>query len=92
MSLLNLVSFIKRGKNRKKVFMALDKPIMPSELVLKIYGKSSNTYFNLVSRALKELKNKRLVKVVNPKERTGRLYKKTEKGLKVLEELEKIEK
>ena len=91
MSLLDLVSFAKRGKNRKKVFIALDKPMMPSELVLKIYGKSSNTYFNLVSRALSELKNKKLVKVVNPKERTGRLYKKTEKGLKVLKELEEIE-
>jgi len=89
MSLLNLVSFIKRGKNRKKVFIALDKPMMPSELVLKIYGKSSNTYFNLVSRALTELKNKKLVRVVNPKERTGRMYKKTEKGLKVSKELEK---
>lgn len=91
MRLLDFISFVKRGKNRKKVFLALDRPMMPSELVIKIYGKSSNTYFNLVSRALSELKSKRLVDVVNPKERTGRLYKKTEKGLKVLKELQEIE-
>ena len=83
MSLLDLVSFAKRGKNRKKVFMALDKPMMPSELVLKIYGKNSNTYFNLVSRALSELKNKKLVTVANPKEKTGRIYTKTSLGKKV---------
>ena len=34
----------------------LDKPMMPSELVMKIYKSNSNTYFNLVSRALSELK------------------------------------
>ena len=39
MELLKAVSFIKRGKNHKKVFLALDKPMMPSELVLKIYPK-----------------------------------------------------
>ena len=86
MSLLDLVFFVKRGKNRKKVFIALDKPMMPSELTIKIYGKSSNTYFNLISRALSELKNKKLVVVVNPKEKTGRIYKKTRLGLKVLKE------
>ena len=92
MALLDLISFVKRGKNRKKVFIALDRPMMPSELTIKIYGKSSNTYFNLVSRALSELKNKKLVAVVNPKEKTGRIYKKTKLGLKVLKELEEIEK
>lgn len=83
MRLLDFVSFVKRGKNRKKVFLALDKPMMPSELVLKIYGKSSNTYFNLVSRALSELKGKKLVDIVNPRQRTGRIYKKTIVGKQV---------
>ena len=87
MRLIDFVSFVKRGKNRKKVFLALDKPMMPSELMLKIYGRSSSTYFNLVSRALSELKNKKLIAVVNPKEKTGRIYKKTRLGEKVEEEL-----
>jgi predicted transcriptional regulator len=87
MELLNAVGFIKRGKNRKKVFMNLDKPMMPSELVMKIYNSNSNTFFNLVSRALSELKEKELVEVVNPKERTGRIYRRTKEGKKVSKEI-----
>ena len=66
MELLKAIGFIKRGKNRRKIFANLDKPMMPSELVIKIYKKSSNTYFNLVSRALSELKKKKLVEVIIP--------------------------
>lgn len=87
MELLKAVSIVKRGKNRKKVFLALDKPMMPSELVIKIYGKSSNTYFNIVSRALTELKEKELVEIVNPEDRTGRIYQRTKIGDKVIKSL-----
>ena len=83
MNLLSLVSFIKRGKNRKQVFIALDKSMMPSELVLKIYGKQSNTYFTIISRALTELKGKELSEIINPKEKTGRIYQKTKLGMKL---------
>jgi len=87
MELLKAIGFIKRGKNRKEIFMNLDKPMIPSELVMKIYKSNSNTYFNLVSRALSELKEKRLVEVVNLKDRTGRICKRTKKGEKVAKEL-----
>lgn len=91
MTLFNLVSFVKRGKNRKKVFDALDKPMMPSELMMKIYNKNSNTYFNLVSRALSELKKKNIVKVVNPTDKTGRIYQKTKLGNILTKKLKEIE-
>lgn len=91
MTLLNLVSFVKRGKNRHKVFLALDKPMMPSELVNKMYGTNSSTYFNLVSRALSELKEKKLVEVLNPKEKTGRIYQKTKLGNDVTKRLKELE-
>ena len=87
MDLLKAISFIKRGKNRKEVFINLDKPMMPSELVMKIYKSKSNTYFNLVSRALSELKEKKLVEVINPEDRTGRIYRRTKKGEMVAKEL-----
>lgn len=87
MELLKTIGFIKRGKNRKEVFINLDKPMMPSELVIKIYKSKSNTYFNLVSRALAELKERKLVEVVNPKDRTGRIYRKTKEGEKVAKKL-----
>lgn len=91
MTLLNLVSFVKRGKNRCKVFLALSKPMMPSEVVKKMHGTNSNTYFNLVSRALAELKEKKLVEVLNPKEKTGRIYQKTKLGNKVTKRLKELE-
>jgi hypothetical protein len=87
MELLKVIGFIKRGKNRKEVFVNLNKPMIPSELVMKIYKKNSNTYFNLVSRALSELRGKKLVEVVNPKERTGRIYRRTKLGKRVVKEL-----
>ena len=87
MELLKAIGFVKRGKNRKEVFINLDKPMIPSELVMKIYKSNSNTYFNLVSRALSELKDKKLVEVVNPEDRTGRIYKRTKEGEKVAKEL-----
>lgn len=89
MELLKAVGFVKRGKNRKNIFINLNKPLMPSELVIKIYKKSSNTYFNIVSRALAELKVKKLIEVVNPKDRTGRIYRRTKEGEKVAKELSK---
>ena len=87
MELLSEIGFVKRGKNRKIVFEKLDAPMMPSELVIKIWGKSSNTYFNLVSRALSELREKKLVEVINPDERTGRIYRRTKLGERVIKKL-----
>ncbi|MFA5070853.1 MAG: hypothetical protein WC511_00600 [Candidatus Pacearchaeota archaeon] len=66
--------------------MNLNKPMMPSELVIKIYKSNSNTYFNLVSRALSELKDKKLVEVINPEDKTGRIYKRTKEGEKIAKE------
>ncbi len=76
---------VKRGSNRLKVFLALEDNMMPSDLVRNIYGKYSVTSFNIVSRALKELTELKLVKVLNPDEKTGRIYVLTEKGRKVKE-------
>lgn len=91
MSLLDSVSYVKRGKNRKLVFEALDKPAMPSELTKKIFGKISNTHFNIVSRALSELTEAKLVEIVNPRAKTGRFYKKTNLGKKVENRIKELE-
>jgi len=83
MDVLSLVGFVKRGKNRQIVFLALDKPMIPSEIMRKIYNKTSNTYFNLVSRALGDLKNKKLIEIINPNDKTGRIYRKTKLGKEI---------
>ena len=92
MKLLKEIGFIKRGKNRKIVFINLTNPMMPSELVIKIYKKNSNTYFNLVSRALSELRSHELVEVINPDERTGRIYQRTKFGEEIIKELNNLKK
>lgn len=83
----DLISKVRRAKNRKRVFLAIDRPVMPSELTTKIYGKPSTTYLNTVSRALGELLRDGLVKVKNPRARTGRLYELTKKGKRVKKEV-----
>ena len=92
MLLLEMVGFIKRVKNREKIFTILDKPLMPSEITKKIYGKFSNTYFNIVSRSLSELKDKGLIEVINPNEKTGRIYQKTQLGKQVERKLNLLKK
>jgi len=90
MSLLEVIGFVKRGKNRQKVFLSLNKPKIPSEIVKIIYGKANNTYFNLVSRALGELRTKKLIEVVNPQEKTGRIYQRTKFGNEVEKKLREL--
>ncbi len=85
---VELISYIKRGKNRKKIFMVMESnSIMPSEISTKIYGSASNANFTLVSRALSELTEKNLVEIINPEEKTGRLYKLTTKGKKIKDKI-----
>jgi len=81
---LLIIAFkIKRAKNRETVFMNLEEPIMPSELVKKIHGKVSHTHFAIVSKALVELAKLKVIRVVNPKEKRGRIYEQTALGKKV---------
>ncbi|MEK6907405.1 MAG: hypothetical protein AABW45_02660 [Nanoarchaeota archaeon] len=84
-----IISKIKRAKNRLKILKSIpyDKPFLPSELVKIIYGKSSGTYFTIISRALGELNKLKLVKVLNDKEKIGRLYKITKKGKEIIKTL-----
>ena len=83
----NTIHLREKETNRKNVFLLLDKPLSPSELVLKIHGKNSNTYFNIVSRGLSELKEKGLVEIVNPEDRTGRIYQRTNFGEKIFKQV-----
>ncbi len=79
----SLLSWVKRGKNRKSVLLSIEGKMLPSEIMRKTFGKGGNTNFNLTSRALSELENKRLIKILNHKEKTGRLYTLTNIGLNI---------
>lgn len=79
----NKLSFVKRSKYRKKVLQALSEPSMPSELADELDLHQSH-----VSRALIELKDKDLVEVLNPEDKQGRLYSKTEEGEEIRDKLD----
>ena len=81
MSEIDSAGFILRSKYRTQVFSKISKKlIMPSQI-----EKEVDLRFTHVTRELKHLKDKELVECINPKERTGRLYRLTNKGMKLKE-------
>jgi DNA-binding transcriptional ArsR family regulator len=81
---LQIISWLKRGKMRLFVFENIKDKTLPSEIVEKLSkGKlKSQSYYAQVSRALAELESAKLIKCLNPKEKTGRLYVKINKSEK----------
>lgn len=77
-------SWILRGKQRKKIMNILDKPKIPTQI-----KNDSGLSLNNVSDVLREFRKKGLAKCLNPKDKTGRLYKLTFKGRRVRELMEK---
>jgi DNA-binding transcriptional regulator GbsR (MarR family) len=63
------LGFIKAGKVRNAVYESVETPKTVSEVAQEHFIPPSQ-----VSRALKELLDRRIVKVLNPKARKGRLY------------------
>jgi len=79
---LEQAGFIIRSTYRKRVFLLLDKPLRPSEIASKL-----NIRLTHITRELRALKSKKLIKCLNPKERVGRLYHLTKKGNKLKKDM-----
>jgi len=75
----DLVSFVGRGKIRKKILKNLSEPRTPTQLSSKI-----GTHRSTISRAMLSLEDKGLLKCLTPNEKLGRYYSITETGKKVL--------
>ena len=69
------LSWIKRGKQRRDIIMHIGDKETPTEIANK-----SNYSLNHTSRILNEFRRHGLVKLLNPKEKTGRLYELSETG------------
>lgn len=80
-------SFVIRGRTRKRIFLALENPMTPSKIAGEL--KLSTTH---VSRALKELSDKGLVKCLTPAEKFGRIYHLTGAGRNLLDVFKRMEK
>jgi|TARA_Y100000310_G_scaffold339521_1_gene432441 DNA-binding MarR family transcriptional regulator len=64
--------------------------ISKDEVISAQIEKETKMYKSHVSRTLKELRKKKLIKCMNPKDRNFKFYKITNLGKKVLEEILKI--
>lgn len=83
----DITAFIVRSSYRKKVFLELSKPQRPSQI-----AKALDLRLTHITRALRELKQRDLVKCLNPKETMGRYYQLTSKGENVLKEVKNLDK
>ncbi len=80
----SLISFVSRGRTRKRVLRNLLEPHTPTEL-----SRIINTHRSTTSRAILALEKKGLVKCITPKENMGRFYTLTKKGKEILKKLKK---
>ena len=81
------ISFIVRGKHRKTILKLLDNPKTPTQI-----KNETKLHFNTVSRTLVELEKKGVVKCLTPKQKLSRFYQITNKGMKLLGNLTKVQK
>ena len=77
--MLNLISYVSRGKIRSAILNILDKPMTPTQIAHRLKNHRST-----ISRTLLQIENKGLVNCLTPKEKTGRLYTITKKGKNTL--------
>ena len=78
------IEFIKMSKNREKVLKSLKgETLNPTEI-----SKKTGVHRNNVSRTLSQLKEKDLVRILNPETKRGRLYELTKDGERVLDLME----
>jgi len=84
--LYSLISFIEMSEHRTKITEFLqeqDEPKTPTDI-----ARSTEIHRNHVSNQLNRMKEKDLVKVLNPDSPRNRYYRLTEKGEQILSELD----
>lgn len=78
------VKYVNKSTYRVKVLKSLkDDAKIPKEI-----AEDSGILPNHISNVLRQLKEKDIVECLNPEVRKGRLYRLSETGLKVLDELD----
>ena len=77
------ISYVQISKYREKVMKSLDGDVK----ILTVIAKDSGIRTNHISKVLSELKAHELVECINPEVRKGRLYRLTEKGKKIIDNI-----
>ena len=82
--MLKEMSYVNISKYRTKVMKSLEGEVLiPSQI-----ARNSGIRTNHISKVLAELKAHELVECINPEVRKGRLYRLTEKGEELVENIE----
>lgn len=76
-------SYVKISKYRAKVMKTLDGEVK----IPTVIARDSGIRTNHVSKVLSELKAHELIECINPEARKGRLYRLTNKGNKIVKNL-----
>ena len=80
------MSYVNISKYRTKVMKSLDGEVLiPSQI-----ARNSGIRTNHISKVLSELRAHELVECINPEVRKGRLYRLTEKGEEIVENLSEM--
>ncbi|MBE6496611.1 MAG: Rrf2 family transcriptional regulator [Methanobrevibacter thaueri] len=75
--------YVKKSSYRVKVLKSIGDDVkIPTEI-----AKDSGILKNHISNVLRDLKEQELVECLNPKSRKGRLYRLTEEGSDILDEI-----
>lgn len=81
--MLTEMSYVNISKYRTKVMKSLDGEVLiPTQI-----AENSGIRTNHISKVLGELKAHELVECINPEARKGRLYRLTDKGEEIVENL-----
>lgn len=81
--MLTEISYVQISKYRLKVMKTLDREVkIPTQI-----AKDSGIRTNHISKVLAELKAHELVECINPEARKGRLYRLTDKGEEIVDEI-----
>ena len=83
------VGFVKASKIRQRILEVMDRPMTPTELAKSL--KVPSYKMSAVSRALRELEDRKMIACLNPKQKKGRLYQKSQQGISVLKMLKGTE-
>ncbi len=76
------LSFVLRGERRKAILLSLNEPKIPKQI-----AEECKVSIHNISKSLKELADKGLVRCKNPKDKFYRFYELTKKGKQILKHL-----
>ncbi|KXA89142.1 hypothetical protein AKJ61_03485 [candidate division MSBL1 archaeon SCGC-AAA259B11] len=78
-----LLSFVKRSERRKQIVTELQRPSTPKEIAQRVGVSLPH-----VSRTLREFRERGIAECKTPEAKIGRIYKLTEQGREILQEVD----